>query len=114
MDDVEQKAADLALKAIPDTQNYVGPDFSLRRGIYRNFSMNFLWHKPEGYWRIKVGQEARLVNEDATLFIEEPASGLYGLVIGEKIKDISLSRYHDLAWKSHWETEAERKKIKKW
>ncbi len=83
------------LDAMPDSQNRVGTTYSLRRGIYRDFASNLTWTKPEGYWRVLVGEEARAENEDATLHLEEPALGIFGLLIIEPsfgVEDLDFHR----------------------
>lgn len=83
------------LQAAPDPQNRVGPSFSLRRGTYRDFAGGFEWRKPAGFWRIAVGDEARTSNADATLFVEDPSSGLMGLLIFEPVASFTAESFHD-------------------
>jgi hypothetical protein len=92
----EEKAAALGreLQRGVDPENRVGPGHCLRRGIYRDFDKGFSWRKPDGYWRVLVGDEARMRNEDAVLFLEEPAAGLVGLVITEPAGEFSVQDYH--------------------
>ena len=83
MEEPAQKALRRELNALPDVQAGVGPTYSLRRGLYRNFEHGVTWRMPPSALRLAVGQEARKHNEDATLFFEELETGLYGLLIAE-------------------------------
>lgn len=82
------------LEAVPDPQNRVGPDFALRRGVYRDFRHSFEWRKPPGFWRILVGEAAREVNPSAGVFLEDPASGLFGMLIAESARSFDGPSYH--------------------
>jgi hypothetical protein len=84
------------LAAAPDSQNTVGPDFALRGGLYRDYAYDLTWQKPAGFWRILTGQMARAINPDARLYIEEPAQGLAGVLIGERLSGLDNARYHQL------------------
>lgn len=39
-----------------DPENDVGHDWSLRRGLYRDFAYGFTWEKPAGFWRVEPSQ----------------------------------------------------------
>lgn len=92
----EAGAVQAELLAGPDPENRVGAEYSLRRGVYRNFEYGLSWTKPAGFWRVKVGDEARVENEDATLMLEEPSLGLHGVLIVEDIGELDGPTYHEL------------------
>lgn len=96
LDDVAVAALTAELQAAPDPQNRVGPSYALRRGRYRDFAGGFEWRKPDGFWRIAVGEEARATNADATLFIEEPGSGLMALLIVEPVASFTATSFHEV------------------
>jgi len=96
IDDSALAALTAELKAAPDPQNRVGPTYALRRGRYRDFGSGFEWRKPEGFWRIAVGDEARATNADATLFIEDPGSGLMALLIVEPVASFTAETFHQV------------------
>lgn len=80
-----------------DPENRVGLSYCLRRGVYRDFDQGFVFRKPaRGFWRVRVGAEARAQNEDATIFLEEPALGLRGLVIIEPACDFTGASFHEV------------------
>jgi hypothetical protein len=91
----ERKRLEEELLAVPDQQNAVGPTYSLRRGVYRDFGNGVVWRRPRGFWRIITGDEARSRNADAALWLEEPRLGLYGVVIVEDVIAQSPAEYHD-------------------
>lgn len=80
----------------PDSQNNVGSDFTLRDGLYQDYLYGFTWAKPRGFWRATVGQDARAVNPDARLFLEEPVAGLAAVVIAEPNLGLPSEMYHTL------------------
>lgn len=73
-EEAEAMAAELAAR--PDPETSVGPDFSLRRGVYRDFGHGVIWRKPEGFWRVSAGEAARRRLEDGLLYIKEPWLGI--------------------------------------
>ncbi len=90
----EAAALQAELEAGPDTQNQIGATFALRRGAYLDFENRFTWKKPRGNWRIMVGEDARRINAVACLYFEEPALGLFGLVVGEPSLGSQPAVYH--------------------
>ncbi len=98
--DEENAALRAEMSQGPDNQNRVGTDFSLRRGVYRDFAHGLVWHKPAGFWRIAVGQQARTSNKAASLFIEEAALGIFGLLIIEPSTGLTGPAYHALVQKA--------------
>ena len=110
LDEPRRKALEASLEKGPDPQNEVGPMFSLRRGRYQDFRYGISWHKPEGYWRMRVGQAARAFHPDATLALEEPAFGLFGMVINENVvSDFDHDAYHGLVVRGIWDAEEDAK-----
>ncbi|HUS65127.1 MAG TPA: hypothetical protein VMZ28_11315 [Kofleriaceae bacterium] len=81
LDEAAVAALDRELAAAPDTQNAVGPDFALRRGRFRHFGLGLEWTRPDGYWRVSVGQAAREQNALALLYAEEPRRGLHMMLV---------------------------------
>ena len=79
----------------PDTENEVGPDWSLRRGNYRDFAHGMTWTKPQGFWRLSTGDEAKAQNADCRIFGYEARTDLYLQVIPESADDWTLESYHD-------------------
>ncbi|MFI5402032.1 MAG: hypothetical protein ACHQ1G_03775 [Planctomycetota bacterium] len=83
-----------ALLAAPDPENAVGEGWSLRGGVYRDFDRDIEWTKPKGFWRASAGDDARLANEDATLYLTEPDRGLTALLLLEEGEGWSAEEYH--------------------
>jgi len=79
-----------------DPQDSVGPEFSLRGGVYRDFGQGFTWTKPPSFWIVTPGQEARARNADATLYLEDPSTGLHGMVIAEEQDGLEPAAFHRL------------------
>jgi hypothetical protein len=95
MSEAEADALAAALEAGRDPQNRVGSDFALRRGVYRDFARGFAWRKPEGFWRVLAGDEARAENPDALLVLEAPALGVFGTLVGEPVFAVNGPEYHE-------------------
>jgi hypothetical protein len=71
-------AAELA--ALPDPDDEVGADHSLRAGVYRDYGAALTFRRPDG-WRIRAGQGVRAeYGETARLELEHPRSGLYAVL----------------------------------
>lgn len=83
-------------EALPDSQNDVGLEYSLRQGVYRDFKNGLTWRKPAGAIRIATGAQARERNKDASLFWEDSGSGTYGMLIAEDLGDMTESGYQKL------------------
>jgi len=83
-----------ALEAEADPQNQVGVDYSLRRGVYRDFTHGLTWTKPAGAWRLRVGDEARATDEAARFTLEHPASGVWGMLLTTPAFEASPEVYH--------------------
>ncbi len=80
--------------ALPDMQNVVGPEFSLRRGIFRDFNNGVRWRKPgRGTWKISVGDEAAA--QSAALYVEEIETGMQGMLIVEPAEQTQLEDFHN-------------------
>lgn len=84
------------LAALPDPQHAVGPGFSLRKGVYRQFPQGIVWKKPEGIWRIATGDSAALSNPDSSMQAEALSSGVYLQLITEDASEFTEEEYHDL------------------
>jgi hypothetical protein len=96
LDGVEQRVLAAELRTTRDPQEHVGPGHALRAGVYRDFEHGFTWTKPAGFWTLTAGDEARARNEDATLFMEDAATGLQGMVIAETIEGVEAQSLHNL------------------
>ncbi len=77
-----------------DSQNLVGPGFSLRNGVYRDFVHGVEWTKPRGFWRVQLGDEARERNEACSLIAMEPGLGIQLLVVDEPAGEFTPHTYH--------------------
>ncbi len=62
--------------------------------IYNNKEWNFRIEKPSEEWKFLTGKEATDFNQDAILVIE--GKDAYGMVIVEKMTDITLKEYEKL------------------
>ncbi len=94
LDRAKAEALIAALDKLPDPQNAVGPDFSLRRGIYQDYQHRLRWTKPAGPWSISVGEKARKTNKDVSLHAQELGKGLYGQLIVESAQRFDQDSYH--------------------
>jgi hypothetical protein len=93
----ERAALKKDLRATPEPTQRVGPGWCLRDGSYQDFEYGFGWEAPaRDLWRIRPGQEARAANEDAQLYLEEPAHGLFGVVIAEPLPGKGGAAFHQL------------------
>lgn len=92
----ETKTLLAAVEKRRDTQSAIGPAFSLRGGVYRNFDTGWQWKKPTGVWRITTGDEVRAVNASAEVALYEPSKFLYGLVMPQR-GATSADEFHALA-----------------
>ena len=83
------------LAALPDLQNQVGPDFSLRDGIFRDFAYAYRWRRPTaGFWEVQTGTAGHQHNMDARLFATELESGLSMALIPEYRGGLTAEEYH--------------------
>jgi hypothetical protein len=67
------------LEGKPDPQSQIGPQFSFRRDLYRDFARGFSFRR-SGLWRVTAGDRAREHNESAILWLDEPALGVLAFV----------------------------------
>jgi hypothetical protein len=95
LEPAERDAVAQGLLALPDPENAAGSTWSLRSGVFRDFAGGVEWRKPRGFWRAMAGGEAAAVNEDATLYLEEPALGLCALLIVDEGADWTEDGYHE-------------------
>jgi hypothetical protein len=95
----EDKAALSAeLETLPDTQNFVGENHSLRDRVFQDYQRGIRWTAPEGFWEMSVGQAVREVNPAAQLYARFANSALHLLVIGEDTAGaMSADDYHQVA-----------------
>ncbi len=90
----EAAAIGTDLAKVPDHQSAVGPEFSLRGGVYRDFESGVVWRKPDGFWRITSGDQATLNNSVISFQAEELSHGLYLQLVSESAEDWSEEDYH--------------------
>jgi hypothetical protein len=105
LDDDASRSLAAELRSSATAETAVGPAYGMRGGCYRNFSVGFTFVKPPGYWRVRAGEEARLVNESADLSIEDPESGLFALVILDPEVEMEEEDYHRSVVLSVWDEE---------
>ena len=87
------------LLALPDEQDDVGRNFSLRSGVFRDYEHGVQWTKPEGFWELSVGQEARTINPMAQLYGRYSNSALHILLVAESsFASIDARSYHQQAF----------------
>jgi hypothetical protein len=67
------------LEGRPDPRSLVGPDWSFRRDVYRDFGRGFLFRR-SGLWRLEAGDRADAHHDGAVLWLDEPALGLMAYV----------------------------------
>jgi len=104
LDPEERQALAAKLAQLPDVQNAVGPDYSLRRGIYRDFASNLTWRMPPGAFELQVGPAARTTNPKTRVIIEEAGTGIGALLISQARGENDGPSYHDLATKGRYAT----------
>jgi hypothetical protein len=95
----EVKALRKELLALPDEQDDVGKDFSLRSGVFRDYEHGVQWTKPPGFWELSVGQEARAINPIAQLYGRYSNSALHLLLVAERsMLGVDAESYHQQAF----------------
>ena len=95
----ETSALRKELLALPDEQDDVGKNFSLRSGIFRDYEHGVQWTKPEGFWELSVGQEARAINPIAQLYGRYSNSALHVLLVAERASvGLDAKTYHRQAF----------------
>jgi len=72
----------------------VGPAHSIRSGVFRDFERDITWTSPGPDWHLVGGEQARRVNPDAVLYLDNRRAGLHGLLIAEKAGELDLAAYH--------------------
>jgi len=92
----EEQSALAAELLAGDADNAVGPDFSVRGGLYRDFLYGFTFRKPPGLWEAHTGDDATGISPDSVLVLRQPARGLYVAVIPEFLDDLSPRQYHQV------------------
>ena len=83
------------LSATPDLTTSIGLDYSLRRGVYRDFARGIQWRRPRtGFWQINAGPAARQIAPDAELIFEASGAGFFGVLVAEDLGDMQPRQYH--------------------
>jgi hypothetical protein len=76
-----------------DPRSLVGPDFSFRRDVYRDFGRGFAFHR-SGLWRVTAGDQANQRDEGAVLWLDEPALGLLASVSVTPTEEDAATAHH--------------------
>ncbi|MBW2456422.1 MAG: hypothetical protein JRI68_18015 [Deltaproteobacteria bacterium] len=76
------------------SQVAIGKAYSIRGGVFRDFERDITWTSSSSDWRMMGGEQARWVNPDAVLYLENRRAGLHGLLITEKAGDLDVPAYH--------------------
>ncbi len=97
MNDEQASQIEMELASLPDPENKIGPTFSLRSGVYRDFEHGIVWKKPQGLWRVSTGDEAKAMNQDTLFMAESAKSGLFVQLIVEDAEGWDPKTYHDAA-----------------
>jgi hypothetical protein len=92
LDDPSRTALRQQLAGQLDPRAQVGPMFSLRRDVYRDFGRGFSFRRA-GLWRVDAGDEARHHDTSAILWLTEPALGLFATVSTEPTTADSLTAH---------------------
>jgi hypothetical protein len=79
LDDAGRTALRQELEGKADPQSQVGPEFSFRRDVYRDFGRGFSFRRT-GLWRLAAGDRARAHHEGATLWLDQPSLGVMAFV----------------------------------
>lgn len=88
------------LSALPDEQNQVGATYSLRHGVFEDFAAGVRWTRPAGFWRIKTGDEARVLSPHSELCMQEESLGLTAFLSVTEVSEPQLAISFDAAAKS--------------
>jgi hypothetical protein len=62
-----------------DPVSQVGATFSFHQDVYRDFANGFSFRR-RGLWRVAAGDRARQHHQNAVLWLDQPALGLFGYV----------------------------------
>ncbi len=91
-----EKAAALAKELADqvDIQTAVGKAFSIRGRTFRDFERDIAWTSPSGDWKMSAAADARAVNPDALLYLDNRRAGLHGLFIAEPANELDVATYH--------------------
>lgn len=87
------------LLAMPDEQDVVGKDFSLRSGVFQDYAHGVKWTKPKGFWELSVGQEVREINPIAQLYGRYANSALHIMLVAETGEStLDPAAFHDASF----------------
>lgn len=100
MNDEEVESLRRELHALPDPQNQIGGDYSVRGGVFSDYANGVRWSKPKlGFWELSAGQEARAVNPIAQLYGRYQNSAAHILLVAETlVPGTSAAQYHRAAY----------------
>lgn len=90
----ELRSLSAEIDSTEDTQRSMGEDWALRGGVYHDYATQLRWRRPHGLWRAFAGDSARRRHPEATLFVSEPSSGVYGKLVVEQLEGVTEDRYH--------------------
>ena len=91
---VEAAALDREIAASLAPARAFGPTHSLRGDLLRDYAGGFTWKRPSTAWIVEAGAAARERAPDASLYVENRARGLFGLVLVEET-DLGPVAFHD-------------------
>jgi hypothetical protein len=100
LDDARKNDVARRLDEAGDPQDEVGPDETLRAGVWRHFGLGLSFRKPPGSWRLDTGAAARRWHPLATLFAEDRRLGLSALFLVDSPGSMHAAHFHDRALRS--------------
>jgi len=77
-----------------DYENSVGPGWSLRGGVFRDFENEFRMRKPPGLWDAWTGEQATSRVSGARVAFSNSRLGVTVFLFAERINDVSLEQHH--------------------
>jgi len=88
-----------------DPEHKIGPEWSLRNGVYRDFEFGMIWKKPRGFWQLTTGTAAQEFDEDARIIALEKRLGLYMQVDITPVAESTLYQHHRTAMQTFFENQ---------
>ncbi|MFT7617338.1 MAG: hypothetical protein ACI97A_000974 [Planctomycetota bacterium] len=81
----------------PYLDTRIGLNHVLSNGVFREFESGLTWSRPDGFWRISIGEEARVKNEKAVMWLEEPSRGIFGFsIVDSELGGLKGKGYHEV------------------
>jgi hypothetical protein len=94
LNEKEKEELRATLLKTPDRVGSVGENYSVRNGVYRDFSEGVIWQRPEGFWKIEAGEAAQLRNDATSLYAKELTSGLTMQLVVQEPKGMNPQEFH--------------------